>query len=94
MRARPRSRLFRRDNDLVSQPTRSVDLDGYDAPFRLKCWPLAVGEASHDASGVDAAALRARAIDLVGAGACGRIELLGWNFELNDWVRMELFGAR
>jgi len=35
--------------------------------------------------------LRARAERLIGQGAYGHIELLAWNFELNDWVRIETF---
>jgi len=30
----------------------------------------------------------------MGEGAYGHVELLAWNFELNDWVRMETFWHR
>jgi hypothetical protein len=67
-----------------------VTLGGYDGRFGLRCWPGAVGKGAPSVvASDDLAALRAKAESLVGAGACGRVELLAWNFELNDWVRME-----
>jgi hypothetical protein len=77
----------------MSRAMRTSDLDGYDEPFRLRCWPTAAGKASHQLSSRDPAELKSEALRLVSGGACSRVELLGWNFELNDWVRMEMFEA-
>ena len=48
------------------------------------------GEAE-EIAGSDPSVLRARAEALVADRAWGYIELAAWNFELNDWVRMEAF---
>lgn len=48
-------------------------------------------EAAFETAGDDRAALEARARDLLAEGAYGRIDLLIWNLELNDWVRIERF---
>lgn len=71
-----------------------MTLEGYDGRFRLRCWPDAArNDPPYDVSSDDLAALRARAVSLVGEGAYSHIELSAWNFELNDWVRMERFGS-
>jgi len=67
-------------------------LKGYDAAFALRCWrgTAPAGEAE-EIAGSDPSVLRARAEALVADRAWGYIELAAWNFELNDWVRMEAF---
>lgn len=67
-------------------------LRGYDGRFGLKCWPGIGGDTPpHEAHSDDVTALRARAEALIAAGDYGYVELSAWNFELNDWVRMETF---
>ncbi len=69
-----------------------VTISGYDGRFGLKCWPRTGGDwRPYEVCSDDVAALRARAERLIAAGDCGYIELSAWNFELNDWVRMETF---
>ena len=67
-------------------------LKGYDAAFALRCWrgTTPAGEAV-EIAGSDPAALRAQAEALMADRAWGYVELAAWNFELNDWVRMEAF---
>ncbi len=69
-----------------------VTISGYGGRFGLKGWPRAGGNVPpHEACSDDITALRARAEHLIAAGDFGYIELSAWNFELNDWVRMETF---
>jgi len=71
-----------------------VELAGYEGRFGLKCWPDAGrGAPSRDLCSDDVDVLRAEAARLIAAGAYGLIELAAWNFELNDWVRIETFGV-
>ncbi len=81
--------------DVAPQESGSVTaLKGYDGRFGLKCWPDAtLTGAPHEVRSDDEAALRAQAATLVDAGRFGVVELVAWNFELNDWVRMETFAA-
>ena len=70
-----------------------MTLQGYNGRFGLRCWPAdALGGRVETASD-DGAGLRARAAELVRQGTFRRVELLAWNFELNDWIRMEAFEA-
>lgn len=65
-------------------------LGGYDGRFGLKCRRGPGGDGpTHLECSDDVASLRARAERLITAGDYGCIELLSWNFELNDWVRLE-----
>jgi len=65
-----------------------------DGKFALRGWRdrrrsgTAFEIASHDDR-----ALRARATDLVRAGDHGYVEILAWNVELNDWVRIDEAGG-
>ena len=69
-------------------------LKGYDAAFALRCWrgTARVG-AVEEFPSHDPTALWTQAEALIAEGAYGYIELAAWNFELNDWVRMEAFRA-
>ena len=70
-------------------------LAGYDGRFGLRGW--GAGQRAPpllDVSGDDVRALRDRALRLIAVGEIGYAELASWNFELNDWVRIETFGAR
>jgi hypothetical protein len=70
-----------------------VTLSGYDGRFGLRCWPGAGGGGDPIVvASDDLASLKAEAERLLGAAACERVEMLAWNFELNDWVRMEAIG--
>jgi hypothetical protein len=67
-------------------------LRGYDGRLGLRCWPSTGRDTPpHEMHSDDVVALRARAEGLIAAGDYGYIELSAWNFELNDWVRMETF---
>ena len=68
-------------------------LDGYDGRFGLKCWrgPGRTGGPDILASD-DEAALRAEAARRIASGEYALIEVAAWNFELNDWVRLEFVG--
>jgi len=71
-----------------------VRLSGYDGRFGLKCWRDVGRDAPpRERWSDDLEALRAEAARLVGGGGYGLAELSAWNFELNDWVRMETFEA-
>jgi hypothetical protein len=70
-------------------------LAGYDGKFRLKGRQDAGrGPSPYEQCSDDIEALRAEAARLVEAGDHGVVELAAWNFELNDWVRLETFEAR
>ena len=65
-----------------------------DHPFGLRCWGSTADQApAIEATSRDRAALGARARQLIDSGAYARIDLLAWNIELNDWVRMERLEA-
>jgi hypothetical protein len=67
-------------------------LGGYDGRFALRCWPHATtGGPPIDELSDDPEVLRVRGRALAAERAFGRLELAWWNFELNDWVRMETF---
>ena len=69
-------------------------LDGYDGRFVLRCWPKAPGaDAPVDEIGGDLDDLKARAAPRIASGAFSRVDLLAWNFELNDWVRVDAYLA-
>ena len=69
-------------------------LAGYEGKFGLKGWQDAGrGSSPHERCSDDIEALRAEAARLVEAGEYGVVELAAWNFELNDWVRLETFEA-
>ncbi len=70
-----------------------MTLQGYDGRFGLRCWPADAEAAPEEIASDDEAGLRARAANMVRQGPFGRVELLAWNFELNDWIRMEVFEA-
>ncbi len=63
---------------------------GYDGKYGLTC-RRADGAQGQDLVSDDEAALRARARGLMAGGEYARIDLRVWNFELNDWVRIETF---
>ncbi len=69
-------------------------LAGYDGQFGLKGWSEGSVGPPLELSSADLKALRARAERLIAEGAFGYVELSAWNFELNDWVRLESYGAR
>jgi hypothetical protein len=69
-------------------------LSGYDGRFGLRCWRVAGrGEPTRQEASDDVEALRERAVQMVETGDYVQVELASWNFELNDWVRMESFAA-
>ena len=69
-------------------------LKGYDAAFALRGWPDATKAGAPDErAGHDPAALRAQAWLFMCKGRYRYVELAAWSFELNDWVRMEVFKA-
>jgi hypothetical protein len=65
-------------------------ITGDDGKFALRCWPdgRRTG-AAHEIASHDGPALRAQAADLARTGAYGYVEILAWNVELNDWVRVD-----
>ena len=65
-------------------------LKGYGGRFVLRCWRGA-RDAPEEIVADDVAALRVEAGRRV--GDYDHLELAAWSFELNDWVRMERFGA-
>ena len=69
-------------------------LAGYDGKYGLKGWPADDDGPPRECSSDDLAALKARAGRLIAEGVFACVELSAWNFELNDWVRLETFGAR
>ena len=69
-------------------------LAGYDGQFGLKAWSASGAGQPLELSSGDLTALRSRAKRLIAEGAFGYVELSAWNFELNDWVRLERYGAR
>jgi len=72
-----------------------VRLSGYDGRFGLRCWWGAGRDAPpQEVCSDDLETLRTEAARLVAAGAYRLVELSAWNFELNDWVRMEIFDGR
>jgi len=74
--------------------TRMARLAGYEGKFGLKGWRDARREAHpHEICSDDLVALRAEAARLVAAGDYRHVDLSAWNFELNDWVRLETFRA-
>ena len=60
--------------------------------FRLQGWRVGATAADVDELSQDQAALKARALALLGEGY-RRLDLSAWNLELNDWVRLERFEA-
>ena len=69
-------------------------LAGYDGRFGLM-WRRAGDDGPWETClSDDLPALRVRAQHLVAEGDALYAELSSWNFELNDWVRLETFGAR
>jgi hypothetical protein len=69
-------------------------MDPDNGRFGLRCWRgVRQGAPDHQTAGDDPAALRAQAHALLAQGAYARIELVAWNIELNDWVRMEWVGG-
>jgi len=72
-----------------------VPLKGYDAAYALRGWSDAGKPgAARELSGHDPEVLRQAVDAFMAAGRDSYVELAAWNFELNDWVRMEAFGAR
>jgi|GEM_PF-3571673 len=66
---------------------------GYGGRFGLRCWRdrCGAGPPHLEEASDDEAALREVAKRLLGAGAYHCIVLSAWNFELNDWIRLETF---
>jgi len=68
-------------------------LDGYGAGYALRCWPGAEGMGPRiEAATDDMAELKRSAEALSRDRRYARIEPVTWSFELNDWVRLEMFG--
>jgi hypothetical protein len=69
-------------------------LKGYDAAFALRGWRDATKAGAPDElAGHDLAMLRTQIPTFMTAGRVGYVELAAWNFELNDWVRLDAFEA-
>lgn len=69
-------------------------LKGYDAAFALRGWRDATKAGAPDElAGHDPATLRAQIPTFMTEGRIGYVELAAWNFELNDWVRLDAFEA-
>ena len=69
-------------------------LKGYDAAFALRGWPDATKTgAPSELAGHDPAPLKGKVWLFMNIGRHGYVELAAWNFELNDWVKMEAFAA-
>jgi hypothetical protein len=64
-----------------------------DGRFALRCWSdrRRTG-AAYEVASDDHPGLKARAAELVRTRAYGYVEILAWNLELNDWVRIDSAG--
>jgi hypothetical protein len=69
-------------------------LKGYDAAYALRGWRDAGKPAApEEITAHDPEALRAKVDAFMAEGRHAYVELAAWNFELNDWVRVEAFDA-
>jgi hypothetical protein len=69
-------------------------LPGYEGRFGVRWWRERELPPAEEALSDDPAALGALAARRIAHDGFVYAELSVWNFELNDWVRLETFGAR
>ena len=63
-------------------------LNGFDGRFALRLRPHR-GPARIEEASDDPDSLRLKGRAMIAEGRCQSVDLLSWNVELNDWIRME-----